>query len=391
MSGRMAQRGENLTISVELVDVRSNKTLWGERYERKLSDLLATQREIATEITQRMQLKLTGAGERKLAKKYTDSNDAYQLYLKGRFHWAKRTKGDILKSIEYYKQAIELDPNFALAYVGIAESYNSMGKNPDIAPKEAIPPAKAAARRALEIDPSLAEAHSALAESLAIYDWNWAESEREFKRAIELDPNVSYIHLAYAVSYLTAMGRAEEVVAELERALGLEPLAMINNTILVNGYFYARQNEKALQQARKAYDLDPDFPLVLFWLGQAYIANGMYDDAIAFGENGLQKSPSNLTYLSFLGQAYAKSGRRVDAQQFIDRLREAAKTQHVRTYYIACIYAALGDKDKAFAELEKSFADKDCFLPRAKIDPLLDPLRDDPRFKALLKRLHLSD
>jgi serine/threonine protein kinase/Tfp pilus assembly protein PilF len=389
MSGRMAQRGENLTISVELVDVRSNKTLWGERYERKLSDLLSTQREIATEITARLQLKLTGEGEQKLAKRYTSSNDAYQLYLKGRFHWAKRTKSDMLKSIEHYQQALELDPNFALAYVGMAESYNSMGKNPDISPKEAIPQAKAAARRALEIDPSLAEAHSALADSLAIYDWNWAESEREFKRAIELDPNVSYIHVAYALGYLTAAGRAREVVAELERALELEPLSLINNAVLVSGYLYARQNDKALQQARKAYDLDPNFPLALHWLGQAYIDNGLYDEAITLGENGLKKGPSNPTFIAFLGQAYAKSGRQLEAQQFIERLREAAKTQYVRTYYLACIYVALGDKDKAFAELEKSLADKDCYLPRAKIDPLMDALRDDPRFNALLKRMHL--
>jgi serine/threonine-protein kinase len=391
MSGRMAQRGESLTISVELVDVRSNKTLWGEHYERRLSDLLAMQREIAREITERLQLKLTGEGEQKLAKKYTNNNDAYQLYLKGRFHWAKRTKADMLKSIEYYKQALELDPNFALAYVGMAESYNSMGKNPDLSPKEAIPPAKAAARRALEIDPSLAEAHSALADSLAIYDWNWAESEREFKRAIELDPNVSYIHVAYAVGHLTAAGRAKEVVAELERALELEPLSLINNTVLASGYLYARQNDQALQQARKAYDLDPNFPLALHWLGQAYIDNGLYDEAITLGENGLKKGPSNPTFIAFLGQAYAKSGRQIEAQQFIERLREAAKTQYIRTYYIACIYVALGDKDKAFGELEKSLADKDCYLPRARIDPLMDPLRDDPRFKALLKRMNLPE
>jgi TolB-like protein/Flp pilus assembly protein TadD len=391
MTGRITQRGDNLAISVELVDVRNNKVLWGEQIERKMSELLATQREIAAEITNKLQLKLSGEGEQKLAKKYTTSNEAYQLYLKGRFYWARRTKDDLLKAVDYYKQAIALDPNFALAYVGIATAYNSMGKDPDMSPREAIPQAKAAATRALEIDPALAEAHAALADSLAIFDWNWVEAERGFKRAIELDPNVSYIHLSYAGSYLTATGPANEVVAETERAMELEPLSLINNTLLVTGYLYARQNDKALQQARKAYDLDPDFALVRLWLGLAYIANGKYDEAIDLGEDGLQKSPSKPAFLYFIAQAYANSGRKVEAQQFINKFREAAKTQYVRTYYLACIYAALGDKDKAFAELEQSFEDKDYFLPRMKTDPLMDPLRGDPRFKAMLKRLNLPE
>jgi TolB-like protein len=189
MSGRIVQRGDNLTISVELVDVRNNKLLWGEQYERKMSDLLATQREIAAEIAQKLQLKLSGDEKKGLTKRYTDNNEAYQLYLKGRYHFAKRTKDDVLRSIEYYQQAIKLDPNFALAYARIAEAYNQMPAYPYLSPKEAFPQAKAAAKRALEIDPTLAEAHTALANSLAVYDWNWLEAEREFKRALELDPN----------------------------------------------------------------------------------------------------------------------------------------------------------------------------------------------------------
>jgi serine/threonine-protein kinase len=200
MTGRIVSRGESLVISVELIDARNNKTLWGEQYERRLSDLLAIQREIAGEITGRLQLKLSGEGAQKLAKRYTTSNDAYQLYLQGRYHWGKRTKDEIFKGIEFYKRAIALDSNYALAYSGIADAYNSMGKDPDLSPKEAIPQAKAAAERALEIDPTLAEAHAALADSMAIYDWDWAESQREFNRALELDPNVSYTHVAHATS-----------------------------------------------------------------------------------------------------------------------------------------------------------------------------------------------
>ena len=390
LTGRFNKRGDNLEITVELVDTRNNKSLWGEQYERKMADLLATQREIANVITQKLQLQLAG-NEVGLTKKYTSSNTAYQLYLKGRFHWAKRTRDDLQKAIEFYKQAIELDPNFALAYVGIAYSYNSMGKDPDVAPKDAIPFAKTAASRALEIDPSLAEAHSAMADSLAIGDWNWAESGREFKRAIELDPNISYIHIAYAGSYLTAAGRPDEVVSESERGLELEPLSLINNTVTASSLLYGRKFDQAQTQARKAFDLDQNFPLSRLWLGFAYIANGKYDDAIALGNDGSPQSPAKWTFLCFTALAHAKAGHRDEAEKIIGKLREIANTQYVRSYYVAMIYAALGDKDNAFAELEKSFRDKDCYLPRARIDPFMDPLREDARFKDLMKRMGLPE
>ncbi len=391
MTGHIAQRGDTLVISVELVDVPNNKTLWGEQYERKLSDLLAIQREMTTEITQRLQLKLSGEGEQKLAKKYTDNDEAYQLYLQGRHYWSRRTEKQTVKAIECYRRAIALDPNYALAFVGIADAYNSMGKNPDLAPKEAIPPAKEAARRALELDPSLAEAHAALADSAAIYDWDWALAEREFRRALELNPNVSYTHIAYGSSYLSSQGRADELVAEIKRALEIEPLSLINNSVLVTAYLYARQYDKALQQGRKAYDLDPNFKIAHHWLGLAYNVNGQADETIKLIEDSLKSSPSSTALLFVIGLAHAKQGHRREAEQYLEKLREAAKTRYVRTYWLACIYAALGDKDKAFAELEQSFEDRDIFLPRIKLDPDVDPLRDDPRFKDLLRRMNLTE
>jgi serine/threonine-protein kinase len=389
MTGRFTKRGDNLDITVELVDTRNNKSLWGEQYERKMSDLMATQREIANAITEKLQLQLAG-NESGIAKKYTSSNEAYQLYLKGRFHWAKRTKDDLQKSIEAYKQAIEIDPEFALAYVGIAYSFNSMGKNPDAAPKDSIPFAKAAAARALELDPSIAEAHAAMADSLAIGDWNWTESEREFKRSIDLDPNLSYTHLAYAGSYLTAAGRAAEVVSESERALELEPLSLINNTVMASSLLYGRKFDQALTQARKAFDLDQNFPLSRLWLSLALIANGKYDEAIALGNDVQQQSPARWTILCSTGLAHARAGRPTEAGKILSELREIQKTQYVRTYYVAMIYAALGDKDNAFVELEKSFRDKDCYLPRARVDPFMDPLREDARFKDMMKRIGLT-
>ena len=390
LTGRITQRGDNLTISVNLVDTRNGKSLWGEQYERKMSELLATQREIAAEITNNLKLKLSGESEHKLAKRYTNNDEAYQLYLKGRFHFAKRTKVDILKGVEYFQQAIQLDPNFALAYAAIAESENSLGKNADLPPKEVFPRAKVAAIRALEIDPTLAEAHGALADSLAIFDWNWAESEREFGKAFQLDSNVSYIHLTHGVSYLVPSGKADEAVTELRRAVELEPLSLISNAIFGLSYLYARQNDKALEQGKKTYDLDPSFRFGRQYLGFTYIVLGRYDDAVALAEEGLKTFPMAQEYLVIAGLAHAKAGHRREAEQYLDRFRDLAKTGYVRTSYVASIYAALGDKDKAFAELEKSFEEKDFWLPRIKLDPFMDSLRDDPRFRDLLKRMGLA-
>ncbi|MDQ3750260.1 MAG: protein kinase [Acidobacteriota bacterium] len=390
LSGRIIQRGDNLNISVELVDVRNNKLIWGEQYERKMSELLATQREIATEITQKLQLKLSGE-EKGLTKRYTNNNEAYQLYLKGRYHFAKRTKDDMQRSIEYFQQAGRLDPNFALAYASIAEYYNVMPFYAYLSPKEAFPQAKAAAQRALEIDPTLAEAHTALAYYLATYEWNWAEAERSFKRAIELDPNNSGAHFRYGQLYLSPLGRHDEAIAELRRAIELEPLALITGTNLAEAYMRAGQNDRALEQARKTYELEPNFPVLRYALGQAYITNGMYTEAIALSEKALQAEPTNKQMLRVAGYSYAKQGHRQEAEEVIKRFRDIAKTQYVMSYYIASIYAALGDKEKAFAELEKAYEQRDWELHRLKVDPLMNPLRDDPRFKDLLKRMNLPE
>jgi TolB-like protein/Flp pilus assembly protein TadD len=391
MTGRIAQRGDNLTISVELVDVRNNKLIWGEQYERKMADLLATQREIATEITQKLQLKLSGDEAKGATKRYTDNNEAYQLYLRGRYHFAKRKKDDMQRSIEYFQQAVRLDPNFALAYASIAEYYNGMPFYAYLSPKEAFPQAKAAAQRALEIDPTLAEAHTAMAYYFAVYEWNWTEAEREFKRAIELDPNNSAAHFRYGQLYLAPLGRYEEAITKFKRALELEPLSIITSANLAHVYMGARQNDRALEQARKTYDLEPNFPLGRNNLGLAYIANGMYAEAITLSEKVLQAEPTNQQMLRVAGSAYAKSGRRREAEEVIKRFKDLAKAQYVMSYYVANIYAALGDKEKAFIELEKAFAERDWALHRLKVDSLMDSLRDDPRLKEMLKRLNLPE
>ncbi|PYS70251.1 MAG: hypothetical protein DMF69_14190 [Acidobacteria bacterium] len=391
MSGRLTQRGDDLTISVDLVDVRNKKTLWGEHYERKISDLLVTQREIATTITEKLQLKLSGESAEKLAKKYTDNSEAYELFLRGQFHYGKRTKDELLQSIEFYQQAIKLDPNFALAYVGMARSYNVMPSFAFMSPKEAMPKAKAASERALQIDPNLAEAHAALANVLSLFEWDWAGTDREFKRAMELDPNVAEIHNRYGRSYLMPLGRMEEATAELKRALELEPISAPIGSNLVVIYLRSRKNNLALQQAKTMSAIEPNHPAIRSWLSYAYNANGMYAETIALNEKVLQSDPRDQDALSAIGFAYAKSGRRRDAEAVISKVNDIARSQYVSHYNMASIYGALGEKDKSLAELEKAFDERDRLCVESKYDFLMDPIREDPRFVALLKRLNLPE
>jgi TolB-like protein/Tfp pilus assembly protein PilF len=389
MSGRLAQRGDDLTISVELIDARTKKLIWAEQYDRKMSDLLATQREIATTITQKLQLKLAGEEAKGVTKKYTDSNDAYQLYLRGRYSFAKRTKPDMLAAIEYFQQAIKLDPKFALAYARISETYGSMPAYPYLSPKEAFPQAKAAAEKALQIDPTLSEAHTFLAYSLAIYDWNFPEAERSFKRAIELDPNNSTAHFRYGQIYLIATGHLDEGIAEIKRGLELEPLDVNMGATLATAYMYAGQNAIAMEQAKKTYDLEPTHPIARWIMSQMYTLTGNYAEAISMNEQWLQTDPTNQFALREAGIAYAKSGRRDKAEEMISRFREIGKTQYFPRCRLASIYGALGEKDKAFEELNKAFEARDWELYRMNSDQYFVDLRDDPRYGEIIKRLNL--
>jgi tetratricopeptide (TPR) repeat protein len=230
-----------------------------------------------------------------------------------------------------------------------------------------------------------------LANSLAVYDWNWAEAEREFKRALELDPNSAATHFRYGQAYLAPLGRSEEAIAEMKRALEIEPLDLNMALNLAWAYMFARQYDRALDQAQKTHDLEPNFVLGRYVLGQVYIADGMYTEALALSERSLQADPTIQFALRDAGYAYAKSGRRHEAEEVIKRFKDIAKTRYVMSYWVASIYGALGDKDNAFAELEKAFAERDWGLHRLKVDPFMDPLRDDPRFKDLARRIGLPE
>ncbi len=388
MTGRLVKRGDNLNITVELIDVRNNKSLWGEQYERKMSDLLATQREIAAAISQKLQVRLAGNEVKGITKRYTDNNDAYQLYLKGRFYFARRTDEDIRRSIELFQQAIKLDPTFALAYVGVAESYNVMPSYPYMSPNDANPLAKAAVAKALEIDPDLPEAHTVAGMIAATYDWDWVKAEREFRRSLELDPNLAITHYRYAWTYLSPMGRHDEAIAEMKRAMELEPLSLTQGANFAAVYLYARQFDKALDQAKKTYDMDPNLVTGQNWICHAYDVNGMYAESLAISE---KRTQSNHSLFAALGYAYAKSGQRQKAEDVLKQWKEMEKTKYIGNYWVAIVRAALGEKEAAFAELEKAYQAHDWFFQRLKSDPFMDPLRDDPRFKDLVRRLGMPE
>jgi TolB-like protein/DNA-binding winged helix-turn-helix (wHTH) protein/Flp pilus assembly protein TadD len=385
LTGRVTQRGENLSISVELVDARDKTQVWGEQYDRKMSDLLAIQREIALEIVDKLKLKVSAA-EKGLAKHYTESNEAYQLYLKGRFYWDKRTAEAVKKSIEYFNQAIEKDPSFALAYAGLADCYVVPAIR--IPPREAMPKAKAAAMRALELDETLAEAHASLGRVLASYDWDWKGAEKEYKRAIELNPRYAVAHQWYG-GYLAVTGRSNEAVEERKRALELDPLSLIINAELGMAFYYAREYDQAIEQFKKTLELDQNFPPTRAFLLAAYEQKGMYNEAIAEFKKALPlRGISEVGFLrAGLGHIYAVSGKKTEARKLLAELKQLSEQGYVPAPGLALIHAGLGEKDEAFAWLEQGYEQRAFQMQWIKIEPRWDSLRSDPRFQELIRRM----
>jgi serine/threonine-protein kinase len=391
LSGRIVQRGENLTISAELVDVRQNKLLWGEQYERKMSEVLQTQREIAREIVDRLKLKVSG-DEKGLAKNYTENNEAYQLYMKGRFYWTKRTAEALHKSLEFYGQAIQRDPNFALAYAGLADTYALLGgpeAGGDMPPNEALPKAKAAALKSIELDGSLAEPHVSLGHVSYFYDRDWVTAEREFKRGIEINPNYPVGHHWYAIFLSTFPDRMPEALAEIRRALELDPTSSIINAWYGRILAVSGQLDQSIEQLKKTIELDPNFNLAHYRLGQAYAEKQMYNEAIEEFNKVLNLPDGRAMGLMGLGYAYALAGRRQEAEKTLNELQGLSKQRYVSPGQIGIIYIALGEKDKAFEWLNQAYRDYDLNLMRMKVERRFDPIRSDPRFNELVKRIGL--
>lgn len=387
MSGRLAQRGDELTISVELTDARTRKLIWAEQYARKMSDLLNTQREIAATVSQKLQLKLSG-NETGLTKQYTTDNEAYQLYLKGRFYWNKRTPEGTQKAIELFKAASEKDPNFALAYVGLADSYlvstySTRGKDKDV-----VPTGLAYATRALNIDPSLAEANASL--GLAnTYEWNWAEAERYYKRAIEINPNYASTHHWYS-RLLRTLGRNDEAFEQIKMAKQLDELSVPISNNLAENLFDKGDYTGAMDEARRGIAISPH------WTAYRTLANcdlrlGQKDAALADAQKAVEVANGLPVALKVLGYVQAQIGDRSNALATLKQIEVSFAKGEIDGRDAAVVNAALGENDKAFEWLEKDFQSHNVQLIELRMEIPFTPLHTDPRFKDLLKRMNMPD
>ena len=385
MSGRLVQRGDDLNISVQLTDARSQKLIWAEQYDRKMADLLATQREIAATIADKLQLKLAGEQAKGITKKYTNSNDAYQSYLEARFYWNKRTAEGLEKAIRQFQHAADEDPSFALAYVGLADCYLVLEQYAGRPSSETLPKARAAALRALEIDDSLAEAHTSL--GMVYYQlWQPAEAEKEYGRAIDLDPNYATAHHWNSL-LLTAQGRLDDAMTEIERAQqadALSPIVAIN----VAGQHLRRGNfDAATMQYQKALEVNPNFARAIADLGLIAAKQRREEEAIANLKKAAELTGRANEELGFLDYGYGIIGKREEAMSVLKELEARHARRESPAMYAAAIYGALGDKDKAFAWLEKDFQARTGLLPNSASIPIFDLLRDDPRYTVLFRRM----
>ena len=389
LKGHVMQRGDTLEISAELVDARDDSHIWGQQYSRKAADIFALQGDLAKDMTSMLRVRLTGEDEKRMAKSYTTNPEAYQDYLQGLYWWNKQwgTEEGMNKAIEYFRQAVAKDPTYALAYSGLADSYILLGI--DDAPKESFPNAKQAALKALALDGQLSEAHAALGKIAYLYDWDWATAENELKQAIELNPNSSGAHSAYS-SYLAAIGRVGEEVQEKKQALQLDPLSLVANGDLTAALNDARRYDEAIEQGRHTVALEPNFAQGHLRLGQAYVGTKQYELGIAEFNKFATLGGSSASRWALVGSAYAAAGRRADALHALDQLLELSKTKYVSALTIARIYAGLGQEDKAFEWLEKSYEERSILLAYIKVLPEFDPLRSDPRFADLLQRMNLQ-
>ncbi len=381
LTGRVMQRGDDLSISIELTDTRDNSHIWGAQYSRKLADIMMVQSEISREVTEKLRLRLSGEEKKQLAKRHTENTEAYQLYLRGRYHFNKLTVDGVQRGIEFFRQAIERDPNYALAYIGLADCYNYLGK-----PMEA----KAAITRAIEIDDTLGEAHASLAFITLLHDWDWAGAERHFKRGIELNPNYAMAHHWYAV-YLAHMGRHEEAMREAKRAQELDPLSLIVNMTPAVTLYLARRYDQAIEEVRKVLDMEANFPPAHNLLGLAYEQKGKYEEAILEHQKVIDLSAGSaeaeVAVKAMIGHAYAVWGKRGEAVKILNELLEL---RDVTPYSIAEIYVGLGEKDQAFEWLEKAYQKRNFQMVGLKVNPNFDSLRSDPRFTELLRRMNLE-
>jgi TolB-like protein/Flp pilus assembly protein TadD len=387
LTGRVLQRQETIIIRTELIDVSREAQLWGEEYQRRPSDLFVVQEEISQAISTQLRLKLSAGDREQLSRHYTRDAEAYRLYLKGRYFWNRRPVG-LKKGIEYFRQALEQDPSYALAYAGLADSYSTLGswENGGMPPREAMPKACAAASRALELDPALAEAEATLAYAKLHYDWDWREAERGFTRALELNEN--YVHAVHWLShYYMARGRLKDSLNISLRALELDPLDLIINAHLVWHYWLAREPEHALQHAEKTRELDARNIWPSFFAGLAYEQQGLYDEAVKELQKAQELSADVTFVKAALAHALGLSGSRRDARRSLQELESLKTKKYVPAYDMAIAHLGLGDKGRALDWLDKALEERSGWLAYLAVEPRLDELRGETKFSEIVKRV----
>ena len=390
LEGSVQRTADKVRVNVQLIKGATDTHLWADTFDRKLTDIFAVESEIARTIAETLQAKLTGSEQHAIAARPTENTEAYQLYLKGRFFWNKRTGQNLNKAADYFNQAIAADPKYALAYVGLADAYVLMPLYGAGAPRDCYPKAKAAAKKALELDDTSAEAHTSLAQVSCYYDLDYPQAIREFQRAIELNPNYATAHQWYGSSGLAALTRFDEAIAELKRAIELDPLSLVINTDLGNTYYRARRYDEAIDQMRKTLEMDSGFYYAHWNLGSALAAKGALGPAIEEYQKAraLNDDPS---MLGLLANAYAKSGNKAEALKIRDQLESISKRRYVSGYSFALAYLGLAVLVLLIVWLEKAYQDRAGDALRfIRVEPLLDSLRGDPRFEALVAKIFPS-
>jgi len=388
IEGSVLRSGDQVRITAQLIYAPRDQHLWAEEYQRYVRDVLYLQREVARDIAEQVRVTLTPNEQKRLATAGAVDPVAYESYLRGRSFWNQRSEASLLKAIDQFNKAIEADPGYAPAYSGLADCYTTLGYLSYLDPLDAFPRARDAATKALELDPSLAEAHTSLAYFNLYHAWNWAEAENEFKKAIELNPNYATAHDWYSY-YLMAMGRFDDAWKEVNRAHELDPLSVTISTDIGFNYYYRRSYDEAINQLRATLSVSPKFPLAHLWLGRAYQQKKMYSEAIDEFNKTDAALPGWVVTIAGMGHAYGEWGHQAEAKQVLVRLNEMASEKYVTPYGVALVYAGLGDKDQAFAWLNKAVAGRSHWLVWLNRDPRWDRIRSDPRFDDLQKRVGL--
>lgn len=387
LTGRVVQTGDDLTVQADLIDASDGTQIWGSRYIRSSSTAYELPGAIASDLAKKLELNLSPEQAKRLTKNYTVNPEAFRFYSLGLFFWNKRSEEALNKSIEYFEQAIAKDPNYALAYAGLADSYAVMAISADRPARDVMPKAMAAAARALELDDSLVEAHATMLRIKAQYEWDWTGAEQQYRRAIELNPGYPMTHIYY-LSYLVSAGRADEAVTSVQRAQELDPLSLVANAVVARALFFAGRYDEAIVQSQKTLELDKNVMLARLMLGRSYARKGMLDAAIAELEHARRLPGTNSESTSLLAHTFAVTGRTGDARKLLDEMKQLSASRYVQPYDIAIVYAGLGDKDEAFEWLEKAYEDRNHQVALIAAVPEFENLRSDPRFASLTQRIH---